>query len=112
MVKNSINLPIVVIGDMNEVLSQDEGNGGNGCIGSIEEIKNWVMEMGAYDLPLCGRKSTWGHGRSRSILDRMMVDLEWNMKFLDMLLKALPSLVSNHTSLLLKLERSIRGYTS
>ena len=108
-VKSSVNAPMIVMGDLNEVLYQDKQNGGSCCYGSMEEMRNWIQEMGVVDLPIHGKKYTWGRGRSRSRLDRMLAEPEWSMTFPDMLLKVLPCSISDHTALVLELDRSNGG---
>ena len=102
--RDAVTVPILAMGDFNEVFSTSERKGGSGCVGSMEEFKNWVANMCLSDLHLHGRKFTWSRGNWSSRIDRMLVDADWVMKFPGLKLKALPSKLSDHTPLLLEVE--------
>ena len=107
--RDSVSLPMLAMGDFNEVFNENERKGGVGCAGSMEEFRRWAGDMCLSDLDLHGRKFTWSRGRSSSRIDRMLVEAEWVMKFPDMKLKALPSKLSDHSPLFLEISSQGRN---
>lgn len=101
--RDQIKEPLLVMGDFNEVRHVEERNGGASCFGSIREFQEWSENMMIQDMPLIGRKYTWGRGNSRSRLDRVFLDHEWSVKYPDARLRALPETISDHAPIYLSL---------
>ncbi|XP_072064428.1 uncharacterized protein [Arachis hypogaea] len=83
-------------GDFNEILHVEDRKGLTSLPASSEEFRCWVHDMQMMDLALTDRKYTWFRGRSCSRIDRVLVNLEWNKKFLDIRIKGGPRGLSDH----------------
>ena len=79
--------PIVAMWVFNEVFTWNERKGGIGYEGSMEEFSWSVMDMCLSDMHLLGRKFTWSRGNSSNRIDRMLVEADWLLKFLEWNLK-------------------------
>ena len=104
-VKEAVDEPMLAMGDFNEIFTLKERRGGVGCLRSMEEFKNWAMEMGLSNIQLLGRKYRWARGNSSSRIDRMLVEANWWVKFPELKLLAISSKLSDHTRLVLDLNK-------
>ena len=89
--KEGIRVPLIFIGDFNEILKLEERKGCNSVLGSNDDFRAWINDMGLIDLPLVGRKYTWFKGNSCSWIDKVLIKL-WDLQ----------RGMSNHYSLLLE----------
>ncbi|XP_016185847.1 uncharacterized protein LOC107627529 [Arachis ipaensis] len=80
-------VPFCFLGDFNEILQIEERKGVTSLSASSEDFKRWMHDMQLIDLPLTDRHYTWFRGRSCSRIDRVLVNVEWTEKFLDIRLK-------------------------
>ena len=60
--KTNLNVPIMLLGDFNEVRSTQERRGYSVLSRSMEEFGEWINDIGLVELPLMGRKYTWRRG--------------------------------------------------
>lgn len=102
----SINKPIVLMGDFNEVLHSWERNGDPQNTSSMRYFRDWTQEMQLIDIPLQGLRFTWARGNSHSKLDRSLCTDEWLLNFPDIHLQGLKKCFSDHNPILLSLENS------
>ncbi|XP_072054760.1 uncharacterized protein [Arachis hypogaea] len=106
-VDNNLTLPRILIGDFNDVISQDEKVGLHPKPSSqIESFRNFVHENAVLDLELQGMKYTWfSNPRNGCVtkerLDRVLAIWEWRKMFQNATLSALPPISSDHTPLIL-----------
>ena len=77
-------------------------------MGSMKEFLEWNEDMRIDDIPLIGRRFTWARGKSRSRLDRFFMDQDWGFRFPEATLTALPNSISDHTPILLSLDKQVR----
>lgn len=70
----------------------------------MEELCEFIEDMGLIDLPLTGRKYTWhrANGGCMSRLDRFLISDEWIVKWGEHTQWGLPRSVSDHCPILLK----------
>ena len=97
--RDLISVPMLAMGDFNEVFIANERKGGVGCTRSTEEFRHWATNVCFSDLDLHKRKFT----NSSSRIDGMLAEAEWFMKFPNMKLKALPTKIFDHTPLVLEI---------
>lgn len=87
MLANLHNLPWALMGDFNEVLSEDEKYGGNPiCPRRVGAIKNCMDSCHVMDLGFSGLKFTWSNKREygnliQCRLDRCWANPEWKRFF-------------------------------
>ncbi|XP_015945207.1 uncharacterized protein LOC107470334 [Arachis duranensis] len=119
-VNNSLAQPTVLIGDFNDVISQDEKVGLHlkpSC--QIEAFRNFVHENALLDMELQGMKYTWfSNPRNGCVtkkkLDRVFVNWEWRRAFQHATLSALLPISSDHAPLVLDVKprgRRIKNFT-
>lgn len=101
----SINKPVLLLGDFNEVFHPSEHIGQFRCDRSITEFVDWVNDLHLIDIPLQGMRFTWGRLDSQSKLDRCLCENDWLLKFLRLKLEGLKRSFSDHNPLLLSLEK-------
>lgn len=66
--------PLLVMGDFNEVINQEEHKRGRVLSQNIRDFIDWVQNMSLLELPLMGRKYTWSRNSSSSRIDRTFMD--------------------------------------
>ncbi|RYQ97024.1 hypothetical protein Ahy_B08g092996 [Arachis hypogaea] len=106
-VNDSLAQPTVLIGDFNDVISQDEKVGLHpkpSC--QIQSFRNFVHKNALLDMELQGMKYTWfSNPRNGCVtkerLDRVLVNWEWRRAFQHATLSALPPISSDHAPLVL-----------
>ncbi|KAK1404914.1 hypothetical protein POM88_004519 [Heracleum sosnowskyi] len=112
------NLPWCVVGDLNNVLSQQEKVGGAPYPSwLIEGFNEVVSELGLIDLELVGHQFTWERGRGTDAwtevrLDRALTTASWLHLFPAVKLYNLEGSTSGHNPILLVPETvtTMRGH--
>jgi hypothetical protein len=103
------NLPWVMVGDFNDIISGDEKWGGNSPVASrIAEYNNCMNTCSMLDLGFSGPKYTWSNGQDISTLimqrlDRAWVNSEWRILFPEAYVTHLTRTHSDHCPILLSL---------
>jgi len=96
-----------VVGDFNSIRSAEERRGQNYNVNYSSEIQSFnkfIEDSSLVDIPLVGRKFTWykPNGTVKSIIDRILVSLEWLEKWPASKVYAEGRSVSDHCALILK----------
>ena len=101
VVREKFEVPLLLMGDFNEILKVGERLGNTSVTRSMSEFAEWVHDLNLTDLPIIGRKFTWRRGKSASKLDRVFVEPVWGAKYPNMKLWGLKCSKSDHIPLLL-----------
>ncbi|KAF7844864.1 reverse transcriptase [Senna tora] len=102
-----INMPWIIGGDFNEVLSQDEKWGLRPASNArIREFKHCIDSCGLVDLGYSGQKFTWCNKRPAGDLvycrlDRFLANGEWLNRYLESANSHLPRIKSDHCPIFL-----------
>lgn len=100
--REEFNLPCIVMGDFNEVLSSlDRGSQFVSTNGS-KAFHSFLQAMSLIEIPLDNGWYTWHRGKSKSKIDRIFVSQEWITKLPSLSASTLKRNVSDHTPLILK----------
>jgi hypothetical protein len=72
------------------------------------EFRSFFEDLNLVDLPLLGRHFTWFHanGLSMSLIDRVLVSLDWIQLCVNVSLWVCPRDVSDHCPLVVKVENN------
>jgi hypothetical protein len=95
--------PWCIVGDFNAVRFPSERSGCTRFSPDMFAFSDWIDANHLVDLPLVGGRYTWSSGTtspSMSRIDRVLVSLEWEAHYQDVLLKLLPKPISDHHPLL------------
>lgn len=98
--------PWVVVGDLNEVMSNDEKSGVNSvCSSRICDFKACLHACHLTDVGYCGQKFTWCNKRFNGQLvfqrsDRFLGNFDWVSLFPDSVVHHLPRIRSDHNPIL------------
>ncbi|XP_038974091.1 uncharacterized protein LOC120105576 [Phoenix dactylifera] len=102
------DIPTVVIGDFNCILSEDEKRGGAAFTDRMDrrEFRDFVSRNGLVDLGFFGPQFTWcnnqlGNARVWERLDRALASPDWILRFPTCRVSHLPRIASDHCPLLL-----------
>lgn len=100
--------PSLVIGDFNAILSQSKKQGGKPFASSSLKsgLKKFMEDNRLVDLGFCEPKFTWnnnrhGWGNIKERLDRGVANHQWTTLFPNATIRHLPTLTSDHASILL-----------
>lgn len=104
--RSRINVPWVLLGDLNEILHQSEVAGGSFCCNKAQLLASMMANCGFIDLDTIGGLFTWrkniSQGRHvRKRLDRCMADADWRLLFQHAMVEVLNPHNSDHNPLLL-----------
>nr|CCA65974.1 hypothetical protein [Beta vulgaris subsp. vulgaris] len=93
-------LPSLLIGDFNETLEPDDR--GSLLFSNIgtDNFKNFLQVMELLEVSPSNKGFTWFRGRSKSVLDRLLLNPEWINEFPSMRLSLLQRGLSDHCPLL------------
>ncbi|CAL2229041.1 unnamed protein product [Prunus armeniaca] len=98
----SHNMPWLIAGDFNELLTTDEKFGGVlEC--KSEGFRNWVDGNEMIDLGYSGPKFTWNNKRVYARLDRAICNMQWRRLFPEANVQHLPRTTSDHNPIKIKL---------
>lgn len=103
-----VDLPWLVAGDFNEIVSIGQKVGGNSSFTSTG-FAEWIFEQGLVDLGFSGPKFTWVKNSKianslKLRLDRFLASTDWKVTFPEAHVKHLPRVLSDHAPLLLSLQ--------
>lgn len=74
MIQSASFAPLLIMGDLNEVLLPEERKDHSNVTASIEDFRDWINDFELIDLPLLGRKYTWYRNNQASRNDRAFID--------------------------------------
>ncbi|CAL8164027.1 unnamed protein product [Prunus armeniaca] len=98
----SHNMPWLIAGDFNELLTADEKFGGVlECKSKV--FRNWVDGNEMIDLSYSGPKFTWNNKRVYTRLDRAICNMQWRRLFPEANVQHLPRTTSDHNPIKIKL---------
>ena len=109
MLSNLYDLPWALMGDFNEVISEEEKSGGNPiCQRRVRAILDCMNECQMMDFGFLGPKFTWTNKRElggliQCRLDRCWANPSWKASFSEANMTHLARVNSNHCPLLLNL---------
>lgn len=96
-----------VVGDFNEIISQDEKVGGRErSEGQMTRFREGLEWAGLYDMGWIGNKFTWSNGHEdhtfiKERLDRGVANQRWMCRFMERMVEILGTQVSDHKALVL-----------
>lgn len=99
---NSTNLPMLIIGDFNEILSPSERGSQAFSQEGITAFANFIHTMELMEISPNNGTFTWFSGNRKSKLDRCLVHSEWIDKFPNLSVLLLKRTVSDHCPLLVQ----------
>ncbi|CAL2259571.1 unnamed protein product [Prunus armeniaca] len=98
----SHNMPWLIAGDFNELLTADEKfRGVLEC--KSKGFRNWVDGNEMIDLGYSGPKFTWNNKRVYARLDRAICNMQWRRLFHEANVQHLPRTTSDHNPIKIKL---------
>ena len=102
-----VDKPWLVVGDLNEVISQNDKMGGRPICRSIMDLYGSTMDAcNLIDMGFNGPKFTWSNKRKRNPIfqriDRGWANLDWLTMFPNASLWHLPRITSDHCPLLIR----------
>jgi hypothetical protein len=103
------DIPWCIGGDLNVTHFPSERSGGVRYNPAMSDFSDFISEQGFMDLPLAGGTFTWSNSHSRSRINRFLVSLDWEVKYLGLIQKRLLRLCLDHFPILLNCDALIRG---
>ena len=101
----AINLPWLVMGDINEILYPFEKEGGNPRPQHfMQAFRQALDDCNLSDFGYIGDKFTWHRGSIRERLDRALTNEAWNQKFANATLQNLEYSNSDHRPILMSID--------
>ncbi|XP_073362417.1 uncharacterized protein [Aegilops tauschii subsp. strangulata] len=94
--------PWMVLGDFNMIIRANEKSNSNLNRGMMRKFKAFVDNNELKELYMHGRRFTWSNERDQLVMtkiDRVLVSVDWELNFPDVLLQALSSNISDHAPL-------------
>ncbi|BFG35444.1 hypothetical protein CerSpe_217180 [Prunus speciosa] len=107
-VAESHDLPWLLVGDFNDILSVDEKLGGASS-GRSKGFKDWVDRHEMLDLGFTGPKFTWTNKRVLERLDRAISNVKWRRLFPDANVRHLPRTKSDHSPIKICLQSCFKA---
>lgn len=104
-ISEAVNEPWVVLGDFNTICGPHERKGGSSNFsirGSIN-FRNIIHDCDLIDVGFQGNHFTWKHGNHYQRLDRVMINIQWRLKFQEAAVFHLPFFKFDHRALLVQL---------
>jgi len=111
-VRAMISHPWMIAGDFNLILDAADKNNLNLNRRNMGRFRRFVDEMELKDVPLHGRHFTWSNERQHATLeklDRVLVTVDWEIRYPSCFLQALSSDVSDHCPLHLALNAAFNS---
>lgn len=106
-IAESMEDPWVVLGDFNSIMANHERRGGspNFAIRGMRKFYDMIHACNLLDAGFQGSPFTWRHGRLFQRLDRVLINLQWRLKFQSASIFHLPFFKSDHRAILVQLQR-------
>lgn len=104
---NSINVPILLIRDFNQILDVTEIYGQAVKSLGMRNFREWIDNNALINLPLSHRNFTLSRGNSKSKIDRVLCHSDWLIKFPSLILSIDKKLFFDHAPLILSLEPTL-----
>jgi exonuclease III len=104
MLQPMISGPWVLAGDFNIYRYTHEKNNSNISWLEMEAFNQWIDDLELMDIDICNSRFTWSNKRRDPTLvrlDRVLVNLQWERKFLNSECKTLGRPTSDHKPLML-----------
>ena len=98
--KHHLKLPLVLMGDFNEVISLEERKGAEQFTPSMRELGEFFQDLQLLDMEI-GQKFTWVRRNAASRLDRILVTQEFVDKFQNIQVCCKSRMLSDHAPLVL-----------
>ena len=111
----SLDLPYVIMGDLNEIKNASEKTGGQmPTMNRFFRLNNFINDTGLLSLPFYGSKFTWrkskdGPNNIHEILDRALVNADWHKTYDKAIVHHLPFTTSDHCPIVLELNLDYRS---
>lgn len=104
MLAESMEEPWMVLGDFNSIAANHERKGGapNFASRSMRNFCSVIQDCNLLDAGFQGSMFTWKNGRLQQRLDRVLINIEWRLKFQGATVFHLPFYKSDHRALLVK----------
>lgn len=99
-----------IVGDFNAILAANERSGGssNPNIRGMLDFQNLVNDCDLVDAGYQGCPFTWKGGNLLQRLDRLMVNLQWRIRFEEAVVFHLPHFKSDHRMVLMKMKKTVK----
>jgi hypothetical protein len=94
-------MPWCIGGDFNAIRLPSERVGVTRYSTPMGEFSSFFSDQGLMDIPLMGGQYTWSNNHCWSRIDKFLFSPRWEEKFLDMVQRRLPHLLSDHFPILL-----------
>lgn len=106
-IADNMEEPWVILGDFNSIMVSHERRGGapNFATRGMQNFCNMIHDCNLLDAGFQGSPFTWRHGRLYQRLDRVLINLQWRLKFQSASVFHLPFFKSDHRALLTQLQK-------
>lgn len=107
---SGVTSPWALAGDFNAILEANERKGGaqSPSLRGMIDFQNFVGDCDLVDAGFQGSPFTWQGGGLLQRLDRLLVNLQWRIRFEEAVVFHLPHFKSDHRAILVRLIRSER----
>lgn len=104
---SQLNEPWVVLGDFNCIGADHERKGGstNFSHRGMLQFRNMLQSCNVMDAGFQGSPFTWKHGNLFQRLDRVLMNIQWCIKFQNVAVFHLPFFKSDHRALLVRMSQ-------
>ena len=101
---SAASLPVVVGGDFNLLRVAEDKNNGNVCFARMDMFNDFIADLALREIDRVGARFTWTNQQASltlSVLDRVLVSPEWDLRCPLASLRAITRIGSDHVPLLL-----------
>lgn len=109
-IQAGLNGSWAVVGDFNAILSTNERKGGaqTPSLRGMIDFQNLVNDFDLVDAGYQGSPFTWQGGGLSQRLDRLLINLQWRVRFEEAVVFHLPHFKSDHRAILIKV-KAVQG---